>query len=149
MCTSTFAEKLRAIGIAILVNALTLAMLTFFLGTATFPNGGKTVYITNTGECYHLSGCSSLSHSKYETTVREAVRSGYFSCSNCDSPVLMGEDGTLFSRIHYLLVVPVAALWTHIACMEILYLDPKHPILLYGIHLGIGIGISFIFDAIF
>lgn len=149
MHTSMSTGKLRAICNALFANALTLVILTLLLGTAEFYNGNQTVYTTKTGECYHLSGCSSLSYSKYKTTIKEAVQDGYRSCSNCDSPILAGEDGQLFNFAHYLCIVPFAALWAHIGCMEILHLSPKHPVLLYSIHLGISAVMSFVFDSLF
>lgn len=44
------------------------------------------VYITRTGECYHRSGCSSLSKSKIETTLQSAKSSGYRACQRCNPP---------------------------------------------------------------
>ncbi|MBQ3146834.1 MAG: hypothetical protein IJB91_03805 [Oscillospiraceae bacterium] len=56
------------------------------------PNGGKTVYVTKTGECYHTSSCESLSHSKIKTTIEEAISKGFRRCNNCDPPVFRAND---------------------------------------------------------
>ncbi len=42
------------------------------------------VYKTRTGECYHRSGCSSLSKSKIPTTVSEAQSIGLRPCKRCN-----------------------------------------------------------------
>ena len=41
------------------------------------------VYITKTGEKYHLEDCSYLRQSKIKTTKKEAVANGYTACSRC------------------------------------------------------------------
>ena len=44
-----------------------------------------TVWITKTGDCYHLEGCHYL-RSKYESmTQEEAINRGYSACSECIS----------------------------------------------------------------
>ena len=50
-------------------------------------NGDVTVYVTDTGECYHRSGCSYL-HSSNARTLKSAVESGYRACSRCSPPTL-------------------------------------------------------------
>ncbi len=45
-----------------------------------------TVYITNTGEKYHLDGCSSLSKSKISTSLESAKSRGYEPCKRCNPP---------------------------------------------------------------
>ncbi len=59
-------------------------------------NAGVTVYITNTGECYHRYGCSYLK-SCIETTLEDAVYNGYRPCSRCNPPVY----GTLTEKDTY------------------------------------------------
>ena len=49
-------------------------------------SGGTTVYITETGECYHRSGCRYLSHSKIQISLKEAKARGYRPCSVCRPP---------------------------------------------------------------
>ncbi len=44
------------------------------------------VYKTRTGECYHRSGCSSLSKSQIPTTVSEAQAIGLRPCKRCNPP---------------------------------------------------------------
>lgn len=48
--------------------------------------GSSTVYITETGECYHRSGCQYLSHSKIPIKLKDAKAQGYRACSVCDPP---------------------------------------------------------------
>jgi uncharacterized membrane protein YgcG len=43
-----------------------------------------TVYITNTGECYHRDGCSSLSRSRIPIDRSSAIAQGYRACSRCN-----------------------------------------------------------------
>lgn len=50
-------------------------------------NGDVTVYVTDTGECYHRSGCSYL-HSSNARTLKSAVESGYRACFRCSPPTL-------------------------------------------------------------
>ena len=57
--------------------------------------GSTTVYITNTGECYHTGSCSYLRQSKISTTLESAVRRGYRPCSRCDPPRLSDESSTV------------------------------------------------------
>jgi competence protein ComEC len=49
-------------------------------------SGGKIVYITETGEKYHKSGCQYLKKSKIEITLEEAKAYGYTPCSRCRPP---------------------------------------------------------------
>ncbi|GAA0120808.1 hypothetical protein UT300018_01230 [Clostridium faecium] len=44
------------------------------------------VYITETGEKYHLGGCRYLSKSKIEISLQDAVNRGYTPCSRCSPP---------------------------------------------------------------
>lgn len=46
----------------------------------------ETVYVTKTGEKYHRSGCSYLSHSKRAIELSEAKAAGYTPCSRCKPP---------------------------------------------------------------
>jgi competence protein ComEC len=48
--------------------------------------GGATVYVTNTGECYHRRDCRYLSSSRIPTTLSRAEADGYRPCSVCDPP---------------------------------------------------------------
>ncbi len=72
------------------ITALILAIGTFLaVDVSSFAAGGDTVvYITKTGEKYHSSGCSSLSKSKIETTLKNAVDKGYEPCKKCKPPKL-------------------------------------------------------------
>ncbi len=51
-------------------------------------SGSTTVYVTDTGKCYHSDGCSYLNKSKNKTTLEKAVGSGYKACSKCKPPKL-------------------------------------------------------------
>lgn len=72
------------------ITALILAIGTFLaVDVSSFAAGGDTVvYITKTGKKYHSSGCSSLSKSKIETTLQNAVDKGYEPCKKCKPPKL-------------------------------------------------------------
>ena len=48
--------------------------------------GGTTVYITATGEKYHVGSCRYLSKSKIAISLADAKSRGYAPCSVCDPP---------------------------------------------------------------
>ena len=50
------------------------------------PDMGMTVYITKTGEKYHLSWCTSLRRSKIAITLGNAIARGYEPCKICNPP---------------------------------------------------------------
>lgn len=52
----------------------------------TEPDTSPIVYITNTGNKYHLSGCKYLADSKIQTTLNEAKKKGYTACTVCNPP---------------------------------------------------------------
>jgi hypothetical protein len=54
-------------------------------GTTISP-GSITVYITNTGTKYHLSGCRHLSASKIAISLADAKARGYTACGVCKPP---------------------------------------------------------------
>ena len=56
--------------------------------TANAASGSAVVYLTKTGDCYHLDGCSCLRRSKIATTLQEAVNKGYYACLKCNSGTL-------------------------------------------------------------
>ncbi len=45
-----------------------------------------TVYVTDTGEKYHRSGCQYLRNSKHEIDLSQAQALGYTACSRCHPP---------------------------------------------------------------
>ena len=47
------------------------------------PTIANVVYITNTGEKYHKSGCRYLKDSKIEISLSEAQSQGYDACGVC------------------------------------------------------------------
>jgi competence protein ComEC len=53
---------------------------------STGANQGQTVYITDTGKCYHTSGCSSLKKSKHAISLKDAKSRGYKPCKKCHPP---------------------------------------------------------------
>ena len=55
-------------------------------GSSSSSGGSGKVYITETGECYHLGGCQYLSHSKIPISLKDARAQGYRPCSVCDPP---------------------------------------------------------------
>lgn len=76
---------------------LTFLILAVFLFTSismASPNtnflvsGDTIVYVTRTGTKYHRDGCGSLSKSKIEITLKEAVEEGYTPCKRCNPPTL-------------------------------------------------------------
>jgi micrococcal nuclease len=50
--------------------------------------GDTIVYVTNSGKKYHRDGCNSLSRSKIEASLEDALRSGYEACGVCNPPVI-------------------------------------------------------------
>ena len=55
------------------------------------PDNNPTVYVTNTGDCYHEDGCRYL-RSRNRTTLYDAYLDKYRSCSICDPPELSKLD---------------------------------------------------------
>jgi len=52
------------------------------------PEYDPIVYITSTGDKYHVDGCRFLEHSKIPILLSEAVRRGYIPCRVCKPPEL-------------------------------------------------------------
>src|SRR5271154_613347 len=52
----------------------------------------QTVYVTKTGKKYHTTNCRYLRQSKIETTLAEAIASGYTACSVCDPPTKVSSN---------------------------------------------------------
>lgn len=65
--------------------ALLLVLVAFLLAAAP---AATVVYVTRTGEKYHLDGCRSLAKSRIPTTLGEAVARGYGPCGICHPPTL-------------------------------------------------------------
>lgn len=53
----------------------------------------ETVYITKTGECYHIAGCSYLK-SSIPISLEDAIAKGYRACSRCKPDSNIGETYT-------------------------------------------------------
>lgn len=49
-------------------------------------SGGTTVFVTETGECYHRKGCRYLSSSRIAMKLSHAKADGHRPCSVCDPP---------------------------------------------------------------
>lgn len=47
------------------------------------PTNGTTVYVTDTGECYHAKWCRHLRYSKHAILLKQAKQEGYRACSVC------------------------------------------------------------------
>ncbi len=62
--------------------------------TVNAASGDAVVYITKTGKKYHADGCASLSKSKIQTTLSDAVSKGLESCSKCNPGALDGAADT-------------------------------------------------------
>ena len=138
-------DILRGLCVMLLVSIFFLTFLTISLCNDDFPNSNKTVYTTKTGECYHLNNCPTLKHSKYKTTLGEAVKEGYESCSWCDSPVLRKKDSFSYDGYDYLILVPCAALCSWAATGEILKYSDIH----YIIHLLVNFSLASLISLIF
>lgn len=52
-------------------------------------NGGTTVYVTRTGNCYHRSGCKYLKSSR-AIALEDAYIDGYLPCEICQPPQYTG-----------------------------------------------------------
>lgn len=61
-------------------------LLSLFLSFTTWTSA-QTVYVTKTGEKYHLADCRYLKYSKISTTLAEAQDNGYEACKVCKPPV--------------------------------------------------------------
>ena len=65
------------------IVAIMLTLLLAPIPQVSAMSGDSTVYITKTGSCYHVDGCSSLRRSKMATSLSDAVARGYSPCSKC------------------------------------------------------------------
>ena len=46
-----------------------------------------TVFITDTGKCYHREYCNSLRYSMHSVTLEYAIAEGYTACKICNPPL--------------------------------------------------------------
>jgi methylphosphotriester-DNA--protein-cysteine methyltransferase len=70
-----------------------IIVLACLIAGAVFAAGRDTVvYITKTGEKYHIERCSSVRNSKIAITLGEALSKGYEPCKLCNPPVLDEEE---------------------------------------------------------
>lgn len=63
------------------------------------------VYITPTGECYHLRNCSYIQNSSTSLYISVAVEKGYRACSRCDPDVMVGTYGDSYAYKHPSVVI--------------------------------------------
>lgn len=78
------------------VLALVFSLILSLASTAfayTVPSN-TVVYVTPTGECYHLFNCSYIKNSYSSMTIADAEYSGYRACSRCDPDVMVGSYGS-------------------------------------------------------
>jgi micrococcal nuclease len=61
--------------------------------TQAAPAANRTVYVTNSGTKYHISGCSALRNSAIAVSLEDAARSGYEPCAICKPPPLPAAAG--------------------------------------------------------
>lgn len=59
-------------------------------------------YTTKTGECYHAAYCGYLYRSSYETTVYEAKKKNYRSCSRCNPCQDRYETSIIVKKRNYI-----------------------------------------------
>lgn len=63
------------------------------------------VYVTPTGECYHLYNCSYIKSSWSSMTIADAEYNGYRACSRCDPDVMVGTYGDSYAYKHPSIVI--------------------------------------------
>ena len=69
-----------------LVIFLLISLILNIAAVAKDQDESITVYITKTGEKYHVAGCRYLKKSSYAISLKEAKERGYSPCSVCDPP---------------------------------------------------------------
>lgn len=70
------------------IYALIIVLLLFLRPITAYAE--TIVYITNTGECYHIEGCSYLK-SSIPISLEDAKARGYRACSRCKPDENLGE----------------------------------------------------------
>jgi methylphosphotriester-DNA--protein-cysteine methyltransferase len=63
-------------------------ILVLLAGMLFAASADTTVYITKTGDKYHVASCSSLRKSKIAISLGDAVAGGYVRCQRCKPPSL-------------------------------------------------------------
>lgn len=114
-------------------SATELGTTTTDAGTTTYSNGSTKVYITKTGEKYHVGSCSYLRLSKISITLSEAVRQGYTACSVCKPPTLKAvQEGAELSCVGWHRVVGEIERTMGDTCFHEEYMD-EFPIFSYNL----------------
>lgn len=72
----------------VLSTMVTLILIASMSITSLAASGDTTVYVTKTGEKYHVGSCSYLRQSKIPISLAGAVDQGYTACSRCNPPAL-------------------------------------------------------------
>jgi hypothetical protein len=79
-------SKVWAICLAIVMGAATPASTTPPASQPSTKPAELMVYVTETGEKYHLAGCRYLEHSAKAMTLAAAKAAGYTPCTVCKPP---------------------------------------------------------------
>lgn len=66
----------------------------------------QTVYITKTGEKYHVNDCRYLSHSKFSIELSDALNQGYEACKVCRPPQTLTTPKQKANEEEFLQQVP-------------------------------------------
>lgn len=72
-----------------------LLLLIAFLTITTSGVFAQTVYITKTGEKYHVGDCRYLKYSKYSIDLKNAIQRGYDACGVCRPPTQVSSSSTI------------------------------------------------------
>lgn len=83
----------KLILITLLISIISINLLPIMANTDN-NNNSTIVYITKTGDCYHMADCRYLAHSMISITLKDAVDRGYRPCSICNPPVLTVTSST-------------------------------------------------------
>lgn len=82
-----------------LVLALLLVLSFSMTLFASAANGNISVYVTDTGEKYHTSGCQYLRRSSNKITLAEAIGNGYERCSKCSPPTMTQAEISQHNKV--------------------------------------------------
>lgn len=71
-------------------SIFSILIVLLFLSTSINAYADDIVYVTKTGSCYHIEGCSYLK-SSIPISFEDAKASGYYACSRCNPDSNLGE----------------------------------------------------------
>ena len=69
----------------------------------------RKVFLPTTGECYHRRSCQTLNYTPKETSLQNAIESGYRMCKVCKPPTLYkasAEDRSFSSLFQTVVIFP-------------------------------------------